>query len=279
MRVTSGTWALVVALTVGAASLGGCADPAAPAAEVAAGGTPSASVSAVGTAEPAETAPGPAVIAERLGPAPSPTRSIRPTTAPRPKPSRRPPTETTLPPPPPKPSPSSCAPTYAGYEASRAEVREALEAAAGRTYWPNSAPEIKVPVNLVKAVAWQESGWKSNVVACDGGVGLMQVMPGTADYVNMRFDRSYDINDYRDNATLGANYLAWLIKYFGDVYFDGNYDLSAEDPDNPVLLDAVVAAYNVGPGAVDTADGLVIPNWTYTNDVIALMGTCVCLSY
>jgi soluble lytic murein transglycosylase-like protein len=229
---------------------------------------------------PDET-PAPRMVAERFGPAPSPSRSVRPSPTarrPRPAPSRSPTTEK-LPPPPPKPSPSSCVPKHVGYDATRAEVRDALEAAAGRTYWPNSAPEIKVPVKLVKAVAWQESGWQSDIVACDGGVGLMQVMPGTADYVNMRFDQNYDINDYRDNATLGANYLAWLIKYFGDVYFQGDYDLTVEDPDNPVLLDAVIAAYNVGPGAVDTADGLVIPNRTYVNNVEALMSSCVCLSY
>jgi soluble lytic murein transglycosylase-like protein len=99
----------------------------------------------------------------------------------------------------------------------------------------------------------------------------MQVMPTTADFVNMRFDKAYDVKKYQDNAILGANYLAWLIKYFGDVYFAGDYDLTVEDPDNPVLLDAVVAAYNVGPGAVDTANGLTIPNRQYVNNVLALM--------
>jgi soluble lytic murein transglycosylase-like protein len=273
-RVSGGV--ATTALVLFAAVLAGCAEPAAPSAQAVPGDTPSASAN---VAQPTETAPAPAVLAERLGQAPSPTRSIKPNPSPtRPRPSRSPTTEK-LPPPPPRPSPSSCTPTYAGYKATRVEAREALEAAAGRTYWPNSAPEIKVPVNLVKAVAWQESGWQSNIVACDGGIGLMQVMPGTADYVNDRFDQSYDINEYRDNATLGANYLAWLVKYFGDVYFESNYDLTVEDPDNPVLLDAVIAAYNVGPGAVDTSAGLVIPNRTYVNNVIALMGGCVCLSY
>jgi hypothetical protein len=45
---------------------------------------------------------------------------------------------------------------------------------------------------------------KSNIVACDGGIGLMQVMPATADYVNQRFERNYDINRYTDNAVSWA---------------------------------------------------------------------------
>lgn len=207
------------------------------------------------------------------------TQSTTPTRRPVPTPSRKPPTETQLPPPPKPPAPGCTGPKYVGTPASREQVKTALEAAAARTYWPTSAPQIKVPANLVKAVAWQESGWQSNVVACDGGVGLMQVMPDTARFVNQRFGQSYNIDNYQDNAFLGANYLAWLIKYFGDVYFQGNYDLTVRDPDNPVLLDAVIAAYNVGFGNVDTSQGLVIPNRQYVNNVEALMSNCLCLSY
>ena len=83
-----------------------------------------------------------------------------------------------------------------------------------------------MPSDLVKAVAWHESGWQSNIVNCDGGRGLMQVMPDTEEFVNSRFEKSYDAHDYQQNATLGANYLAWLTKYFGDNYFKGNYSLS-----------------------------------------------------
>ena len=154
--------------------------------------------------------------------------------------------------------------------------------AAGRVYWPSSAPNLRVPVDLVKATAWQESGWQSNIVACDGGIGLMQVMEETAGDVNERFEKNYDVHDYRDNATLGANYLAWLIKYFGDVYFDGDYTLDAgecADRTDACLLNAVIASYNVGFGNVDTDDGLVIPNPRYVENVRALMTECVCLSY
>jgi soluble lytic murein transglycosylase-like protein len=229
-------------------------------------------------ADPAEAAD--AGIGRGPTPAPAPKRTTA-TRKPHPKPTRKATTETKLPPAPPKPKPN-CKPTYKGTQATRAEAKAALTEAAGRTYWPTSAPSIKVPLELVKATAWQESGWQSNIVACDGGVGLMQVMPGTRDYVNMRFDQNYDIGAYRDNALLGANYQAWLIKYFGDVYFDHDYSVDAADCADAAdlcLLNAVIAAYNVGFGAVDTDAGLVIPNKQYVQNVRALMTDCECLSF
>jgi soluble lytic murein transglycosylase-like protein len=233
----------------------------------------------------AEETPAVEPLAQEWGAAPtpsaSPTPKRSPTTRPPAKPKRKPPVETQLPPPaPPKPPVAGCTkPKYEGTAATRAQVKEALAAAAGRTYWPTSAPSIKVPVNLVKATAWQESGWQSNIIACDGGIGLMQVMPDTAAFVNQRFDKSYDVRQYADNATLGANYLAWLIKYFGDVYFEGDYTLPACGVTELCLLNAVIASYNFGFGAVDTANGLVIPNPRYVQNVRALMTGCECLAF
>ncbi|MDG4826950.1 lytic transglycosylase domain-containing protein [Asanoa sp. WMMD1127] len=218
-----------------------------------------------------------------------------PTTAP-PKPTSKPTRRTTptkkspprkstgekLPPAPPKPAEGCTKPRYEGAQASRADAKAALVDAAGRTYWPTSAPSLRVPLDLVKATAYQESGWQSNIIACDGGVGLMQVMKDTAAFVNQRFDQTYDIRNYRDNAALGANYLAWLIKYFGDVYFDGDYDADPADcasHDDLCLLNAVIAAYNFGPGAVDTDAGLKIPNPRYVDNVRSLMTTCECLNW
>ena len=73
------------------------------------------------------------------------------------------PKETSLPPPVPAPAAAApdCTPSYSGTKAGTEQVKQALEAAAARTYWPTSAPEISIPANLVKATAWQESGWQS----------------------------------------------------------------------------------------------------------------------
>ncbi|MET7962014.1 lytic transglycosylase domain-containing protein [Micromonospora zamorensis] len=244
-------------------------------------------------ADEATGEPSPSVSAvESMGAAPSRSATPTPTKKPTKKPTRaapkplavaKPPTETQVPPAPPKPAPSSCKPTYKGTQATRAEAKAALTDAAGRTYWPTSAPDIKVPLTLLKATAWQESGWQSNIYACDGGVGLMQVMPGTATWMNQRFEKSYEIDDYRDNAYLGATYLAWATKYIGDMYFEADYRL---DPAlctaelNSCLLNAVIASYNFGHGAVaQEGKPLAIPNPSYVRNVRALMTECVCLDY
>ncbi|PWR12703.1 lytic transglycosylase [Micromonospora acroterricola] len=218
-------------------------------------------------------------------PTPRPTKKPTRTSGPAPKPRAvaKPPTETKVPPAPPKPAPSSCKPSYKGTQATRAEAKAALADAAARTYWPTSAPEIKIPLDLVKATAWQESGWQSNIYACDGGVGLMQVMPATATWMNQRFEQSYEIDDYRDNAYLGANYLAWLTKYIGDMYFESDFRLDAglctAELDS-CLLNAVISAYNFGHGAVaQEGEPLRIPNPSYVRNVRALMTECVCLGY
>jgi soluble lytic murein transglycosylase-like protein len=268
--------AAVLVVTLALAGCGGDADGADPdAAPVFAAGSP-APASEDTPAPPAQVGLGDAPKSKA-----SPSKS--PTSRPKPRPSRKASAATEKPPSvKPKPAPSNCKPKYVGVAASRAEAKAALTEAAGRTYWPVSAPSIRVPVELVKATAWQESGWQSNIVACDGGIGLMQVMEETAGDVNDRFEKNYDVHDYRDNATLGANYLAWLTKYFGDVYFDGDYTLDAgdcADHTDACLLNAVIASYNYGFGNVDTDDGLVIPNPRYVENVRALMTECVCLSY
>jgi soluble lytic murein transglycosylase-like protein len=200
----------------------------------------------------------------------------------RPAPSRKP-TQVALPPPPhpagpapssPAPGASASCPSYFGPAASRSSVRDALTTAADHHFWPVSAPSISVPHNLMYAIAWQESGWQSTILACDGGIGTMQIMPDTATWMNNRFDTGYDVHTLAGNTALGAEYLEWLIKYFGDVFFGGSYDLS-----NQALLDSVISAYNVGAGAVDPTKGSEgIPNWRYVDNVEALMVSCPCLA-
>lgn len=233
--------------------------------------------------EPATTpaaSPAPQVLG--LGKAPEPTT---PPASPEPAPEQSAPPEPAPEPAPPSPPPryeGECIASREGPQATQEEVAAALIEAAGRTYWPISAPQISLPRELVKAVAWQESGWQSEIVACDGGVGVMQVMPDTAEFLNDRFQVSYDPHTLDGNATLGANYLAWLVKYFGDVHFDQRYQLdpaTCADHLDPCLLNAVIAGYNFGPAAVETGDGLAIPNPQYVANVRALMADCVCLSY
>jgi hypothetical protein len=197
----------------------------------------------------------------------------------------------------PKPAPSRATPTAdpnnfqlpdcahrEGKRQSNAKVKKALTAAANRQYWRTEAPKLRVPYRLVKAVAWNESGWQSNIVNCDGGKGLMQVMPETVDHMNLRFGLEYDVDSYTDNAFTGANYLAYLTKEFGNDYFKGNHDLSASkcrSHSDRCLLNVVISAYNWGETSVRDVvkNKKKLPNPGYVDTVRSLMTTCFCDRY
>ena len=170
---------------------------------------------------------------------------------------------------------------YVGKPVTYAKAKAALNAAAAKTYWPGSAPGLKVSADLVRATAWHESGWTSNIENCDGGFGLMQVMPDTEAFINQRFEQSYDYRDHRQNAIIGANQLAWLTKYFGEKYFKKNYDLSTakcKSDASPCLLNLVIDGYNMGYGSTEAAylDGKRLSNPKYVRLIRANMRECDC---
>ena len=254
--LAAGAMAVVVAAGCG---LGGKDDNATPDARA-------AQVEPTETAEPlVEPAP------EETTPAPKPSRS---TTTKKAKPT---PTED-----PNNFQPPACA-TRQGRKVTKGQAKAALTTAAGKIYWPTSAPKLRLSADLVKSVAWHESGWQSDIVNCDGGRGLMQVMPDTVSMINKRFGQSYDAKDYKQNALVGANYLAWLAKYFGERYFSNTYDLSlakCKTHASTCLLNMVIAGYNSGPGAVDAAHASKkLPNPDYVDSVRSLMSSCYCDRY
>jgi soluble lytic murein transglycosylase-like protein len=171
-------------------------------------------------------------------------------------------------PPPTSPPPGATCPTYAGPVAPRADVAAAIGRATGRAYRPTlslddaNPPAITVRLPLVQGVAWEESGWQDTIVACDGGTGTMQVMKDTADWMNLKYGTSHDFRTLDGNVSIGTGYLAWLVRYFGDKYFNGDYNL-AGDPNKLVLLDLVISAYQAGYGSVDNA--LAKPDHTLPN--------------
>lgn len=85
---------------------------------------------------------------------------------------------------------------------------------------------------LVKAVAWQESGWRQDVVSRAGAVGVMQVMPDTAHFVNKVLG-GHNLNLHRgdDNVHLGVMYLRHML-------------------DTMPSESKALAGYYSGPGAV-----------------------------
>lgn len=238
------------------------------------------------TVDPQDTAQSPSEEpseSETPSPSPSvvpsssavPSRSTPPAVKSSIVPSKRPVTEPVAPAPAAPVATANC-PTNPGPVATKVQIRVELTAAATHVYWQTSAPKLRVPLSLLKAVAWQESGWQSSIVSCDGGIGVMQVMPNTATWINNRFGTSWSATTVNGNVLLGGEYLAWLIRYMGDVYYGGAYDVTADEG----LLNAVIAGYNVGAGDVDPTQGdSGIPNWSYVNNVRALMVTCPCSAF
>jgi LysM repeat protein len=70
-------------------------------------------------------------------------------------------------------------------------------------------------VSLVKALAWLESGWNQKAVSSAGARGVMQVMPGTARYINRVLGggghRPLRLRDMDDNVHLGVMYLRHML--------------------------------------------------------------------
>lgn len=205
------------------------------------------------------------------------TSSAAPSRAPSPAKSRKPSpkvTETVQPPAPPHTTPPGCAPSRGPSQLPKSTVRGYLDKASGTAFWGTATDpdyaDIRVPKRLLYAVADQESGWQSAITACDGGVGVMQVMKDTETFVNTRFATKWSRNVPSDNVMLGANYLAWLIAYYGPKV--GTYDMT-----QPKLLNAVISAYNWGTRDVDYQSG-VYPNPQYVSSVLQLMKTC-CANY
>ena len=139
---------------------------------------------------------------------------------------------------------------------SRREAKDAYDALE-RTNRDQTTRSIRrvaalygLPTSLMLAIAWQESGWTQHVIAWDGGIGVMQLMPYTAMSINAGIGQQLDPYSLEDNLDLGATYLQWLWDSF-----DGN-------------LPQVISAYNEGGWAVRHRG---IFNWHYVNNVLALM--------
>ena len=110
-----------------------------------------------------------------------------------------------------------------------------------------------VDYELLQAVIATESGFDAMAVSPKGAVGLMQIMPATAQRYGVAGDRNTPIDkklfDARTNIRTGAHYLSDLIRMF------------------PGKLDLAIAAYNAGENAVVRA-GNQIPNYRETQNYV-----------
>ncbi len=106
------------------------------------------------------------------------------------------------------------------------------------------ASKYHVNPALVKAVIMAESGFRSNALSDKGAMGLMQLMPATAQRMGV-------VNPYdpQQNIKGGTKYLSELLHFFN----------------NNVRL--AVAAYNAGKNAVIQAN-YHVPDFTQTQNYV-----------
>jgi len=96
---------------------------------------------------------------------------------------------------------------------------------------------------LVRAVIETESNWNAGAMSRKGAMGLMQLIPTTA----QRFGANDAFNP-KQNVDAGVRYLKRLLERY-----NGNLDLA-------------LAAYNAGEGAVDRAHGM--PSYRETRNYV-----------
>lgn len=112
-------------------------------------------------------------------------------------------------------------------------------------YWPiisETSSRHGVDAELVKAVIQVESNYNHRAVSRKGAMGLMQLMPGTANRYGVK-----QAFDPKQNVEGGVRYLRDLLELFRDTKL-------------------ALAAYNAGEGAVQRYNG--IPKYTETQNYV-----------
>jgi soluble lytic murein transglycosylase-like protein len=110
------------------------------------------------------------------------------------------------------------APAGAGRAMPASMVELVARRAAVGVVIDEEARRFGVPPAFAKAVAWQESGWQQEVVSSAGAIGVMQLLPATADWVGeAMLGTTVDPRDLRQNVRGGVRLLAhYLARYDGD---------------------------------------------------------------
>lgn len=113
------------------------------------------------------------------------------------------------------------------YKAS-GPVQSPVTSEALDSFFQKAAETYGISIDLLRAVAKQESGFQTDVVSSAGAIGVMQLMPSTASYLGVS-----DPYNAEENIMGGARLLSELLnRYNGDISL-------------------TLAAYNAGSGAVD----------------------------
>jgi soluble lytic murein transglycosylase-like protein len=110
-----------------------------------------------------------------------------------------------------------------------------------------------LPVALVEATCWWESGWQEDAVSVTGAVGVCQIEPSAAKTVReLLDDQTLDPHVSSDNIEMSAAYLRWLLDQMG-----GRQDLA-------------LAGYYQGPTSVKE-HGILAGSRPYVTGITALL--------
>ena len=135
------------------------------------------------------------------------------------------------------------APVVANAQVPVSQVAQAAGPEQWRPHVARLAAKYDLSPQLLEALVWQESRWRTNAVSPAGARGLAQLMPGTAR------DLGVNPDDPLANLEGGARYLRQQLNTFGGD------------------LEKALAAYNAGPHRVIRAGG--VPNIRETKGYVA----------
>ena len=121
-------------------------------------------------------------------------------------------------------------PTLPGPQAEAEPDRQAIVELAR-----DAARKHNVDAAFVLSVMAAESSYDANALSAAGAIGLMQVMPETAE------EMGYDASNWQENIQAGTHYLGYLMQRY-KRHRNG--------------MQLALAAYNAGPGNVDRYKGI-----------------------
>lgn len=129
-------------------------------------------------------------------------------------------------------------------ETAKLDAEESTKEISLNDIFKEAAKKYNVSEDLLKAIGYHESRFQTDVVSQAGAIGVMQLMPSTAEYLGVE-----DPRDPYQNI-MGA---AKLLGKLSEMY-DGNQSL-------------MLAAYNAGSGNVEKYGG--IPPFKETQEYVA----------
>ena len=102
--------------------------------------------------------------------------------------------------------------TSGGYPALLQRHAERLALLPSFRHW---AAVSGVPADLLEAMTWMESGWQNGVVSSTGAIGIGQIEPATAQFIDQMLGVHLDPHRPDDNIRMAAAYLAWILRHAG----------------------------------------------------------------